>query len=336
MKALLNIMVGSHAYGTNIESSDIDRKMVHQCSNEEVFLFDYRPQLEYDKDTVSFEIKRFLELLVNANPNILELLFTADKFILYKDPLIQPLFERRHMFLTKKCFESFGHYAIAQVKKATAFDKKINWEKDRVSRKDVLDFCYLLKDKENAVHFKKSSHFSNQSQLGLAKVNNFPDIYSMYFIGENGGIVSEGSNEVQLRSIPKDAQFLCYLRFDRSAYSTHCKDYREYQSWLASRNTSRYTWDLKSHVYDMKNLMHCRRLLDMAIEIGETNDLTIYRSNKDFLLDIRRGNVDVKQLVDDINADQEKLKNLFTTSTLPSKVDMNFINDFLVDLRKSL
>jgi uncharacterized protein len=335
MRQLLEIMIGSHAYGTNIESSDIDKKLVHQCSNEEVFLYEYRPQIEFDKDTLSFEIKRFLELLMNANPNILELLFTDEKFILYKNELIQPLFEGRKMFLTKKCFQSFGQYAIAQIRKATAFDKKINWEKERVTRKDVLDFCYILNEKENSSSFKKSMYYDQQEKIGLAKVNHFPDIYSLYLLEQGGGIVSENSNEVQLRTIPKDAPFLSYLRFDRSAYSTHCKDYREYESWLNNRNTSRYTWDIKEHVYDMKNLMHCRRLLDMALEIGETHNLTIYRENRDFLLDIRKGNVDVKKLVDDIKHDQEKLTSLFEQSTLPDGIDDGFVKEFLLGLRRS-
>lgn len=335
-RKLLEVIVGSKAYGTNIESSDIDLKMVHQCSNEELFLFNYRPQIEYDKDTVSYEIKRFLELLMGANPNILELLFTDSAFIPYIDSRMNPLFENRLVFLTKKTFQSFGQYAITQIRKATALDKKINWEKERITRKGVLDFCYILIEKEKSCPFNKSPYADMQERLGLAKVNNFPDMYAMYELEDDGGIIEERSNDVQLRSIPKGSKFLSYIRFDKNAYSMHCKDYKEYLNWLENRNTNRYTWDIKKQVYDMKNLMHCRRLLDMALEIGESGNLTIFRPNRAYLLDIRMGNVDVNDLFISIKTDQEKLYQLFEASQLPEEVNKDFINDFLIGIRKSV
>ena len=42
MKQLLKVKVGSHAFGTNIETSDEDFLEVHQCSNEETLGFNYK------------------------------------------------------------------------------------------------------------------------------------------------------------------------------------------------------------------------------------------------------------------------------------------------------
>ena len=144
MKQLLKVRVGSHAFGTNIETSDEDFLEVHQCSNEELFGFNYNDELQFTKDHKSFELKKFLWLLIKANPNCLEMLFSDEKNIIHKDPSLNWLFENRDIFITKECLRTFGNYAISQIEKATALDKKANWEKEKTIRKSVIDFCYVL------------------------------------------------------------------------------------------------------------------------------------------------------------------------------------------------
>ena len=78
MKQLLKVKVGSHAFGTNIETSDEDFLEVHQCSNEETLGFNYKDELQFTKDHKSFELKKFLWLLIKANPNCLEMLFSDE------------------------------------------------------------------------------------------------------------------------------------------------------------------------------------------------------------------------------------------------------------------
>lgn len=255
MKEIFKTIVGSQAYGTSIPESDIDHKGVYMQSIDDLISFNYKPQIEKSKDEVHYEIRRFIELLQSANPTVLELLFSPEDCIITKSPEFDLLIQNRDKFLTKKCLMSFGGYAVAQIKKARGLDKKMNWEKDKITRKDVLDFCYVLTEKENTVDFKywlQSINFNGrlylvapppkyvQENIGLAKVNNVPDLYSMYKMDSGGGIISEDSNDVQLRSIPKYAPFIAYLRFDKMGYSQSCKDYREYTEWLDNRNTQRY------------------------------------------------------------------------------------------------
>ena len=95
MKQLLKVKVGSHAFGTNIETSDEDFLEVHQCSNEETLGFNYKDELQFTKDHKSFELKKFLWLLIKANPNCLEMLFSDESNIIYKDPSLNWLFENR-------------------------------------------------------------------------------------------------------------------------------------------------------------------------------------------------------------------------------------------------
>ena len=77
---------------------------------------------------------------------MLELLYSPEDCIIETSPQFQLIRDNRDKFLTKKCLKSFGGYAVAQIKKAEGLDKKMNWEKDKVTRKDLLDFCYVIEN----------------------------------------------------------------------------------------------------------------------------------------------------------------------------------------------
>lgn len=337
---IFKAIVGSQSYGTSTPTSDIDYKGVYMQSIDDLISFNYKEQIDETKDECYYEVRRFLQLLESANPTVLELLFSPEDCVIKTSPEFNLIVQNKDKFLTKKCLQSFGGYAAAQIKKAKGLDKKMNWEKDRIERKDILDFCYILLENEESVKIKNyfdvpDNKFVEFNHWGLAKINNFPDCYSMYYIKEgNAGIASKESNDVKLYSIPKGLKRKYILRFDKHSYSVHCKDFREYRDWLQKRNTQRYV-DNKHHnqQIDGKNLMHCRRLLDMAIEIATNNTITIKRPNADYLLSIRKGEINLNEIIEQAEIDLKKLNELFANSTLPDDCDRKFVNDLLIQIR---
>lgn len=332
-------VVGSQAYGTNLPTSDLDIKGVYCQPLDEILGTKYKEQINVDKDTTFYEVKRFLELLQTANPTVLEMLFVDDKFINYIHPSFQIVRDQRHKFLTKKCANSFGGYAVQQIKKAKGLNKKMNWEKERVERKTVLDFCYVFYDGQT-VKFQnwfglfRGSNLTHQN-VGLTKLNNMPDCYGIYIDRDfKYGICDENSNDVRLSSIPKDASCQGIMHFNKDAYSIHCKEYREYQEWLNNRNTDRYV-DAQTHgqQLDGKNILHCVRLLDCALEIAETGNLTVYRPNAAELLKNRKGECNLEQIIEECEVKIAKMDDLFQGSNLPNSVDPNFIHELLVEVR---
>ena len=373
---LLIVIRGSQAYGTNLPTSDIDFAGVYIQSQEDIYGTRYKEQINDDKnDTVFYELRRFLELVASNNPTILELLNTPEECIIYKHKIFDEILKHKDDFITKTCAKSFGGYAIQQIKKAKGQDKKQNWEKEKVTRKDVLDFVYVVEDGQS-IPWKvwNLSRGYEEKFCGVVNVPNARDIYGVYFdkdafrmfsesISESTretlikirkeaglpmgfgykGLVKSGegeslaeSNSLRLSSIPKGETPICTIVYNKDGYTAHCKDYQSYQTWLENRNEQRWV-DVQSHgqKIDGKNMMHCRRLLEMAREIGEGKGIQVRRPNKDYLISIRKGEVDLESLIAQAELDIIEIDEIFKNSNLPDSVNPNLIHDLLVKVRTS-
>lgn len=371
---LFETIVGSQAYGTNTPDSDIDKKFVYILPEDYILGTEYIPQIEVDKDYMGWEVRRFLELLNTNNPTVLELLNSPEDCVISKNPLFDILIKEKDKFLTKGCKNSFGGYARQQIKKAKGLDKKQNWEKDRVTRKDVLDFCYIINgDKTYPVkEFLDEQGFS-QEFCGVVNLANARDTYALYYdFGadmchnpkrpvaeresskakhiEHGwpmgfgykGLTKVGnsenageSNQLRLSSIPKGQVPVATFSYNKDGYTTHCKDFKEYEEWLANRNEARYV-DNQAHgqKYDSKNMMHCIRLIRMSLEIGAGEGLKIRRDDADELLAIRRGEVSLDDLIKSADEAINNLDKVFDESSLPDNVEEGLVNRLLIKIRK--
>ena len=381
-KPLLLVIRGSHAYGTNIETSDTDYAGVFIQSKEDIFGFNYKEQINDDtNDTVIYEIKRFLQLLASNNPTVLELLNTPEDCIIYKDPIFDFVLDNRDKFITKVCAKSFGGYGKMQIQKAKGQNKKQNWEKDKVTRKDVLDFVYVIEGSKSIPWKKWNDGRYEEKFIGVVNVPNAMNVYAVYYdtdahlyfsenISEETRIIlakqieflktrkesgqpmgfgykglvktDEGqnvaeSNALRLSSIPKGEEPICNIVYNKDGYSEHCKDFKSYEDWLANKNDARWV-DVKSHgqKIDGKNMMHSRRLMDMAREIALGLGINVRRENAQELIDIRKGKIDLQTLIEQVEAEIIEIDELFANSNLPDKVDESFVNEILIKIRKNI
>ena len=371
------VIRGSHAYGTNIPTSDTDYSGVFVQNLDSILGMSYVDQINDDKnDIVIYELRRFLELLAKNNPTVLELLNTPEDCVIYKHPLFDKILENKDNLLTKICANSFGGYAKEQISKAKGQNKKQNWEKDKVNRKDVLDFCYVIEGEKSIPWKVWNEDFQyDEKFIGIVNVPNARDIYAVYFdeiahmcfsesVPENvresakylrkeselsmgfgyKGLVKTGegatsaeSNQLRLSSIPKGETPICIITYNKDGYTQHCNDYKSYQTWLDQRNEQRWV-DVESHgqKIDGKNMMHCRRLMDMAREIAEGKGIVVRRPNAQELIDIRQGKVDLQTLIDHVESEIKEIDILYKNSTLPDKVDMNLVEQILINIRKEI
>jgi len=366
---LLLVIRGSHAYGTNIETSDMDFSGVFIQHHDNILGNSYIEQINDDSnDIVIYEIRRFLELLSKNNPTILELLNTPDDCIVYKHPIFDEIIKNKDKFITKLCSKSLGGYAYAQIKKAKGQDKKQNWEKDRVVRKTPLDFCYIhIGEKSIPLVKYLDDNKLDQMFCGLSSMPHSRDLYSLFYdrmsdyrwsvkrprwerylanlfnrVDPLGfrGISFGDSNDVRLSPIPinlPSSYFIGYMSYNKDAYTQHCKDFKSYEEWLEKRNIQRWV-DVKSHdqKIDGKNMMHCVRLVRMAREIAEGKGIIVRRHDFKDLLDIRSGKVDLQSLIDSIESEISEIDELYNDSDLPDSVDLDFIEELLIKIRKKV
>ena len=375
-KPLYLVIRGSHAYGTNVETSDTDYSGVFIQSMNDILGNKYTEQINDDtNDTVIYEVRRFLELLGSNNPTVLELLNTPEDCIIYKDPAFDLILNDKEKFITKICAKSFGGYAKQQISKAKGQNKKQNWEKDKVTRKEVLDFVYVIEGEKSIPWKVWNNDRYEEKFIGVVNVPNARDIYAVYFdkdafcmfsesvsestrktlinirkesgqymgFGYKGlvktgeGINSAESNQLRLSSIPKGEEPICVITYNKDGYTQHCNDYKSYQTWLEQRNESRWV-DVKSHgqKIDGKNMLHCKRLMEMAKEIAKGEGIIVRRPNAKDLIAIRKGEVDLQTLIDSVEKEIIEVDKLFDNSELPDSIDIEFINNLIVKIRKQI
>ncbi|MEO0790632.1 MAG: nucleotidyltransferase domain-containing protein, partial [Bacteroidota bacterium] len=316
---LMECVSGSQAYGLSTPASDLDIKGVFLLPKKNFYSLKYVKQLANPtNDIVFYELGRFLELLAVNNPNILELLNTPSDSVIHKLPILEQIDNQK--ILSKKCKDSFGKFALSQIRKAKGLNKKIVNPVGK-DRKSPLDFCYVnfRSGSLSLTSFLEHKGWS-QMDCGLVNIPYMQDVYGLYHsrtIPYAGIIKNDRSNELSLSSIPKGESQVALLYFNKNGYSKYCKDYRAYWEWVDNRNEDRYQ-NTKSHGknYDSKNMMHTFRLLNMAIEIARDHQVNVYREDRDFLMDIRSGMYEYEELLKLAEEKQRAMEEAFSNSSL--------------------
>ena len=81
-------------------------------------------------------------------------------------------------------------------------------------------------------------------------------------------------------------------------------------------------------------MMHVFRLLLMAKEIAIENKINVWRKDREFLLDIKKGKFGYDELVQRAEALKSELPILYEKSNLPDAPDLNMINGLLFQMRE--
>ena len=155
-------------------------------------------------------------------------------------------------------------------------------------------------------------------------------------IGYRGVISPDADgNELRLSSVEdKNARPICFISYNQSGYSAHCRQYAEYQTRVKERNPKRYESNLNKN-YDSKNMMHCFRLMHMAAEIAEGKGMILERTwDRQFLMDVRNHKFEYEEIIERLEADKQRMNHLMEQSTIREKIDIDFVNELMIEIRK--
>jgi hypothetical protein len=110
-------VVGSRAFGLATEGSDTDTRGVYVAPTADFWSLT-KPPPHVDgpePEWFSWEIERFCELALKANPNLLEMLHSP--LVVRLTPLGEELLELRDAFLSQLAYQTYSGYVLSQFRK---------------------------------------------------------------------------------------------------------------------------------------------------------------------------------------------------------------------------
>lgn len=314
---------GSQAYGLAREGSDLDVKGVIVGPKAWYFGFRGGPeQVELGtgvvgddaKDHVAFELRKLLRLLVNANPTVLELLFVDASLHRVLTPEGERLLAFRERFLTRRVGETFGGYALGQLRRIQTHRK---WLLDPPKEAPVRA-TFGLPDRP----------VIPKDQLGAAET-----------LLARGVLSVEGSRDHDPSSDPtndvidvmRGATSFLELLGREKRFEAAKKQWQQYQQWRRERNEARAALEAK-HGYDTKHAMHLVRLQRMGLEILTRGEVVVTRPDRGELLAIRDGAWPFERLLHEAERMARAIVQAAETSALPTGVDEDAVEALGVEI----
>lgn len=308
---ILLTLGGSHAYGTNVEGSDVDIRGCALNTKEEILTNkNFEQFVNEATDSTIYSFNKLISLLTNTNPNVIELLGCKPEHYLYLSPIGKELLDNKHLFLSKRCVHAFGGYANAQLRR---LDNKAN----RLTSQSEQE-KHILNSIENA-------RFSYKDRFFPFNEEDYINLYTD--VSHQDNLNTEIYMDVNLKHYP--------LRDYKGMWSDMNNIVKEY-SKIGHRNANAIEKGKLS-----KHMMHLVRLYLMCLDILNEGEIITYREkDHEFLMSIRNGKYldDNRQptpeffdIVDDLEAKFDKAKQI---TDLPDSPDYKKINKFVMSVNE--
>lgn len=297
---------GSYAYGTNIETSDLDiRGIAVETSNEILGSSSFEQFENKETDTVIYGLRKIIKLMLNCNPNVLEMLGTKDEHIFVCNKYGKMIKDNTKLFLSKRAIQSFGGYASAQLRRL----------QNALARDN-----YPQKEKE--------IHMLNTIKTQIATMKDRYEVFSK----ENLNIYIDKSKKEGFESeLFIDVNFTHYpLRDFKNIYAEMSNVINDYDK-LNHRNSKKDTNHLNKHA------MHLIRLFLMGIELLEGKGINTYRKNdREFLLKIRNGEFSYSEIFEMVNDYEKKFDYAAKNTCLKDEPDYDKVEELMISINRDV
>lgn len=301
---------GSYAYGTNIESSDIDLRGCALNSKAELLTnVNFEQFTNSETDTCIYGFNKLVSLLCNCNPNVIELLGLKPEHYLYISPIGQELLDNRHLFLSKKAVYSFGGYVNQQLRRLANKSVRLVGQAEQEQ--------HILNSIQHAAVDFKSRYFS------------FPDDSIRLYVDK--AVQPEYETEIFM-----DINLHHYpLRDYKGMWSEMSNIVKDYGK-IGKRNSHAIEHDKLG-----KHMMHLVRLYLMAFDILERGEIVTYREKEhDLLMSIRNGKYldenrqPTEEFFGIVDYFEERLNYAKEHTVLSDAPDYKRINDFVMSVNE--
>lgn len=309
---ILLTLGGSHAYGMDKETSDLDVRGIALNPKEEILLgTDFEQVVNVDTDTTVYSFNKMIQLLTSNNPNTLECLGCKPEHYLYLSNIGKELLDNRKMFLSKICIHTFGGYSSQQLRRMENKAARLVGQAENEA--------YILKSISNAKYDFKNRYFPhNDSEI---------ELYIDKAVQE--GYDSEIFMNVNLQHYP--------LR-DWTGMWNEMKSIVSSYNKIGKRNEKAISHDKLG-----KHMAHLIRLYMMCIDILEKEEIITYRTDEhDLLMSIRNGeyldsNRQPKtEFYDLLNEYEKRFEYAKNNTSLPDVPNHKAINEFKMSVNEHI
>ena len=345
-KTVLLVRHGSHAYGTNIATSDEDFKGV--CIPTKKYFFGTMHHFEQaelkapDPDTVIYDIRKFFNLAAANNPSIIEVLFVDPEDHLYVSDIGQTIIDHKDEFLSKRIRFSFAGYAHSQLHRIKlhrgyllnppkGYPTRVEMglpEQTLIPQDQLMAAEADIQKELDKLNFDFLEEVSEPVKIGLRSV--------MTEMLAQLKITTEDQWLSAARQIGLSDNFIEIMQKER-AYKNLKSQWDKYQEWKKNRNPVRAAMEAK-YGFDGKHGLQLIRLLRICVEALTTSKIIVRRPDREELLSIRHGGWTYEQLIEEAEKLDAQAEELYKTSTvLPKTPDFELLDKLCIELvEKSL
>lgn len=312
-KIIFLTLGGSYSYGTNIESSDIDIRGCALNSRSDILgLTNFEQFVNTKTDTTIYSFNKLVSLLINCNPNTIEMLGCKPEHYLFVTDVGREMIDNRKLFLSRRAIHSFGGYANQQLRRlenALARDRMPQTKKEEHIFKSMQGAVKTFKDRYTKFDFGSLTLFTDKSSREELDSEIFANIHlDRYPVRELSSIMKELTTIID-------------------AYEK-----------LNVRNRKKDDNHLNKHA------MHLVRLYLMCLDILEKEDVVTYREqDHDLLMSVRNGmyqNEDgtyKPEFFAMIDEFEDRLNYAKENTNLPEYPNMRLVEEFVMSInRRSL
>lgn len=301
---------GSHAYGTNTPSSDVDvRGVALNRPSDLLGLTNFEQFVNADTDTTVYSFNKLISLLLNCNPNTIEILGCKPEHYILYHPIGQMLIDNCHMFLSQRAANSFGGYATAQLRRlenALARDKLPQIKREEHIMNSMKNAMRTFADRYTAMDEGSIRLYKAPTTREGFDEEIYADIHLDHYPAREFGGILHDLNDVT-------------LSYDKIGKRNHKKD--------------------DEHLN--KHAMHLIRLYLMGIDIFEKEKVITYRADDlPLLMSIRRGDYQNEdgtyrsEFFDILHELETRMDYALKQTSLPVHPDMKQVEEFVMYVNK--
>ena len=325
MTQIFSTLAGSRLYGTYTEDSDTDYKAVHLPRARDILIRPKRQMVlntstgrpdgrntSEDTDTESFELQYFLKLAADMQTIPVEMMFlpggiknphlAPDGYLVKfaQTPIWREIQANRYRILNRKT-KSFVGYCKGQA-------VRYSMRGERLATYEAV--CAIL-----------------EANAGMVKTSMPPQSFKVADVlhglaGIPGvRVITKRHGERELRYLDVFGRQVPETLSCDEAYNVYVKPVEQ------AGNRAKAARD--SEGADWKALYHAMRIVDQGITLFQHGIIEFPAQNREFLMKIRAGEVEMDEILDIFDQKLEILEGIGDNSPLAAEPDKDWIDDFV-------